>query len=282
VKLLVVDGYSKQGRDDLKAGGASEAGILYKRMLNTIIRKEISGGVDPTVDIVYPADEEVPLSVSALKSYHGVAWTGSSLTIYEDEPQVHRQIEFARKVFEAGTPQFGSCWALQVSVMSAGGTCGKNPRGREIGFSRKIMLTTEGMAHPMFQGKPPVFDAFTSHFDEASSLPVGASCLAGSWHTSIQACEVKYLNGTFWSIQYHPEYDLHELARLLYCRSPGLIEQGYFIDEADAKRYIETLELVHEDPGRKDLIWQLGLDSDILDEDIRQIEVSNWLRMILK
>ena len=24
--------------------------------------------------------------------------------------------------------------------------------------------------------------------------------------------------GIFWALQYHPEYDLHELARLCYCR----------------------------------------------------------------
>jgi hypothetical protein len=35
-----------------------------------------------------------------------------------------------------------------------------------MGVSRKITLSGAGQSHPMFEGKPATFDAFTSHKDE--------------------------------------------------------------------------------------------------------------------
>ena len=39
-----------------------------------------------------------------------------------------------------------------------------------MGIARKISLTEEGKKHPMYEGKNPVFDAFTSHNDEVCDL----------------------------------------------------------------------------------------------------------------
>ncbi|MFG1375220.1 hypothetical protein V5F32_23900 [Xanthobacter oligotrophicus] len=49
-----------------------------------------------------------------------------------------------------------------------------NPKGREVGFGRRIRTTPEGAQHPMFAGKPPVFEAMTVHLDEVETLPEGA------------------------------------------------------------------------------------------------------------
>ena len=72
---------------------------------------------------------------------------------------MQRQIELAKAVFAAGVPCFGSCWGLQVGVAAAGGTVVRDPRGREFGFARRIMLSAVGRDHAMFQGKPEVFEA---------------------------------------------------------------------------------------------------------------------------
>lgn len=101
---------------------------------------------------------------------------------------------FAKQVFEYGLPQYGSCWAAQIAVAAAGGHCGKNPRGREMGIARKIALSPEGRAHPMFEGKPSVFDAFTSHNDEITHIAPGGLRLAGSDFTSVQAVAIRHLN----------------------------------------------------------------------------------------
>ena len=76
--FLVVDGYSKEGRAGLEAGGATTAGMLYRQML-----EHHSPGC--TVDILYPADPGVSLPAgTALESYDGLAWTGSSLTVWKE------------------------------------------------------------------------------------------------------------------------------------------------------------------------------------------------------
>lgn len=53
LSVLVIDGYSKEGREDLQAGGASTAGKLYQELLKKCTPK---GNV--VADIVYPADED--------------------------------------------------------------------------------------------------------------------------------------------------------------------------------------------------------------------------------
>lgn len=93
-----------------------------------------------------------------------------------------------------GVPQYGSCWAAQIAVAAAGGHCASNPRGREMGVARKIALSPEGRSHPMFEGKPSVFDAFTSHNDEVTHLPPGGIALGGNDFTTVQAVAVRYLN----------------------------------------------------------------------------------------
>ncbi len=275
-RFLVVDGYSRAGREDLKAGGASTAGDLYARMLDACT----PGGA--AVDIVTPADPGSALPKgAAIGQYAGVAWTGSSLTVYADDPKVTPQIEFAKAAFEARVPGFGSCWAAQIAVIAAGGHCAANPRGREMGLARKIALTHEGRAHPLYHGKKSVFDAFISHDDEITHLPPGGVLLASNRHTHVQAVAVTHNGGQFWGLQYHPEYDLHELARLCYCRKQKLTDLGFFPDLEAAQDFVDKLEALHQDPGRKDIAWLLGIDEDVMNADIRRAEVRNWIEQLV-
>ena len=270
-RFLVVDGYTREARDELAGGGASMAGDLYAAML----RGFVPGAA---VDIVFPSDAGGALPAGAeLAGYDGVAWTGCSLTVFDDDPRVGSQIEFCRAAFAAGVPSFGSCWALQIAVVAAGGLCAANPRGREMGIARKIQLTPEGRGHPLYAGKPSVFDAFISHVDEVTHWPSTAVLLASNQFTHVQAAAVTHEAGTFWGLQYHPEYDLHEMARLLYCRREKLTELGFFRDVDQALGHIGLLEALHDDHGRVDLAWALGIDDDILRPEIRQCEVGNWI-----
>jgi len=275
-RILVVDGYARAGREELQAGGATPAGELYAAMLGQC-------WPGSRVEIVYPADPGVSLPTgAALRDYDGLAWTGSSLTVYEHEdPRVRPQVELARAAFEAGVPAFGSCWAAQIAVVAAGGVCAKNPRGREMGIARKIRLTEAGRGHPMFAGKPSVFDAFISHEDEITHLPDGAVNLAANAFTGVQAVSVTYRAGVCWAVQYHPEYDLRELARLTFCRIEKLVRMGFFADRDAALDYVGKLEALHQDPSRSDLAWLLGIDGDVMNADVRQMEVRNWIEQLV-
>jgi GMP synthase (glutamine-hydrolysing) len=105
--------------------------------------------------------------------------------------------------------------------------------------------------------------------------------LASNRWTHIQALAVTFKGGVFWGLQYHPEYDVHEMARLCYCRKQKLVNLGFFGDLDAAQAYVDQLEALHQDPGRKDVSWLLGIDEDILDEDIRQAEVRNWIEQLV-
>ena len=164
--------------------------------------------------------------------------------------------------------------------MAAGGFCAANPRGREMGVARKIQLSPTGRAHPMFEGKPAVFDAFTSHYDEVTHMPPGGLALGGNEFTTVQAVAVRHEKGDFWAVQYHPEYDLHELARLTYCRRAKLVNLGFFPDTKSADQYVDDLETLHLDPSRHDIAWRLGLDADVMSETTRHCETRNFIKYL--
>jgi GMP synthase (glutamine-hydrolysing) len=275
-RFLVVDGYKKKDRDDLAADGMAVAADLFVAMLHKFEPKS-------HCDVLFPSDPDETLPAGlTLSDYDGIAWTGCNLTIYDDVPEVRSQIELARTGFSSGTPSFGSCWATQIAISAAGGVCRANPNGREMGLARKISLTPEGRAHPMYEGKASVFDAFTSHVDEVTHLPAGAVVLAANAFTSVQAVSIVHQGGVFWSPQYHPEFDLHEMARLTYCRLDKLMDLGFFADREAGETYVNHLESLHQDPERDDIAWMLGIDDDIMNEEVRLMEVRNWIERLVR
>jgi GMP synthase (glutamine-hydrolysing) len=275
-RFLVIDGYSKEGRDELVQGKAGRAADLYVDMLS----HNLPGC---HCDILFPSDPgaDLPRGVG-LEQYDGIAWTGCSLTIYDDKDErVRRQLGIAKSAYEKGVPSFGTCWGAQIAVFAAGGAVRANPHGREMGLARKIQLTPEGRAHPFYEGKASVFDGFTSHLDEITHLPPGATVLSSNAFTRVQSVVVKHQRGTFWALQYHPEYSLYNMARLVSCRIDKLIAGGFFTDRAAALDYVDKLETLHANPERKDLAWLLGIDRDILDQNVRQTEVKNWIERLV-
>lgn len=272
IRFLVIDGYLKEARDELVAGGASMAADLYIKMLTDCCPTAVK------CDVIFPSDPGATLPDGvALEAYDAIAWTGCSLTIYDDDPGVRAQIDIAKAAFAAGIPSFGTCWGIQIAIVAAGGRVQAHPGGREMGVARKIQLTPEGRGHPFYAGKPTVFDGYISHVDEVTHLPPGAVILAGNAFTRVQAACVTHGKGTFWGLQYHPEYNLHEMARLTYCRIGKLIDGGFFKDRKAGEEYVDLLAALHKEPGRKDLRWRLGIDDDLIEADVRQIEVRNWI-----
>ncbi|MEM7278348.1 MAG: type 1 glutamine amidotransferase [Pseudomonadota bacterium] len=267
--LLIIDCYDSAGMQTLARAGASKAGLLYKKMLGAYTSEESMDIVEISADTAPDID---------LDRYDGVCWTGSNLFFSAANDIVQRHIDTCRALFDNGTPQFGSCWAAQLAAVVAGGTCEKNPRGREFGVSRKITLNNAGREHPMYADKPAAFDGFTSHADIVSELPAGAILLASNSFAAVQALDVQLGNGSFWAVQYHPEYDCAEVAALSVARRDELISQGSLRDTDAANTYTNDLNTLHETPERRDLAWKLGIDEDVLDPAVRTLEARNWLR----
>ena len=199
-RILVIDGNVAEIRARQEAALGYDSGVGYSRVLRRM-------DASLRIDIVLAADgaAEFPAGVG-LDDYDGVTMTGSALNIYNGGPPVTRQIDLAKAVFAAGVPFFGSCWGLQVAVTAAGGEVHANPQGREFGFARRILLTDAGREHPLFAGKPAVFEAPTVHRDSIAVLPGGAAILARN-DFGVQATAFTFGRGTFWGVQYHPEYD---------------------------------------------------------------------------
>lgn len=271
--FIIVDGYPRASREQFTQVGMGWAGKLYEAML----RRHV-----PNAETrIWYVEEEKPLTPAEVGTARALLWPGCNQTVYHDNPLVHAMVGASKAAYEAGTPQFGSCWGIQMASFSAGGKVEAHPGGREMGVTRNIAVTDEGKKHPMMAGRAPVFSHFESHDDHVTQLPPSAVRLAGNDWSAIQAAVIKHGKGEFWATQYHPEYDLHELARLIVAREPRLIKLGMFRDHADVMAYVDKLEALHADPARKDLRWQLGIGDDLIDPAQREREFANWVGTVL-
>ena len=265
-RILVIDGNEVATRTRHMAVGGASSGEGYAATLK---------GLKPEIecDIVRPADEEPKLPEGvALKDYNGAVITGSALNVYSRETAVQRQIDLVKAVFEAQVPTFGSCWGLQVGVTAAGGTVVRNPRGREFGFGRRIMLTAAGRDHAMFQGKPEVFEAPTVHVDTVESLPPGSTPLAHN-DMGLQAAEIRLKSGaTFWGVQYHPEYSVAEIGAMARRYGEVLIRDGLVKDQAELAQLSADLVALNDDPGNERLAWRFGIGPSVTDARLRLAE----------
>jgi GMP synthase (glutamine-hydrolysing) len=269
-RILVIDGNRAATREQQVAAGGQPSGEGYVQVLQ--------GLAQVSCDIVRPADGEVRLAAADLGSYDGVAITGSALNIYEGGASIERQIELARSVFAAGVPFFGSCWGLQVAVCAAGGRVRRNPRGREFGFARRIELSDAGRRHDMFAGKPPVFEAVTVHRDDIEQLPPGAVVLASN-DMGLQALELRHGRGTFWGVQYHPEYSFAEIAATTQRYASALLEEQLFADRAELDAFVGDLRQLMRTPRDRRLTWKHGLGPAMQEQSCKLAELRNWLQL---
>ena len=75
-----------------------------------------------------------------LKNYDGLIWGGSSLNIYNDTPEIRRQISFMKECFKNVKKILAICWGMQVAVTAAGGEVKKGAKGSHIGIANDIEL----------------------------------------------------------------------------------------------------------------------------------------------
>ena len=273
--ILIVDGAPSASQDLLVASGGRRHGANYSAALASQAGPDIG---EVRTFVLAAADGETLPQGMALSDFDGIAWTGSPLNAYTESEAVTRQVDFARIAFQSGVPCFGSCWGLQVMLVALGGKVRLNPRGAEMGVARSIQLTDAGRAHPMYAGKPTVFDALCVHQDEVCELPQGATLLAGNSISDVQAASLHDGERSFCGVQYHPEYDLLQMAAMFRRSAQRLVDRGYMPDIATAEAMSTDLRALHDDPTRKDVAWRYGLSADIIDPDRHRLEFANWLR----
>jgi GMP synthase (glutamine-hydrolysing) len=276
LRFLVVEGNTREARLAHRAAYGLSPSESYAALMQEIVPGALC-------DLAFPADAGANLPDPAgLESYDGIVVTGSALSIYDATPAVTRQVDLMRAVYASGTPAFGSCWGIQVGAVAAGGDVRANPKGREVGFARRLVPTEAGRAHPMLAGRPAAYDAPAIHLDAITVAPASCTVLAANGMAAIQAAEIRRDGGLFWGVQYHPEFSLGELAVILERRVEILVAEGFCETLEDAASYIADLVALHAEPGRPDLAWRHGLDAEVLDPARRSREIRNFVEHRVK
>ena len=109
-------------------------------------------------DVVNPSsDQNIQLISDKLENYDGLIWGGSSLNIYNDTPEIRKQIEFMKECQKKVKNILAICWGMQVAVTAAGGEV-KKAEGSHIGIANEITINENGLNHPIYKNKEKKFN----------------------------------------------------------------------------------------------------------------------------
>jgi GMP synthase (glutamine-hydrolysing) len=114
------------------------------------------------------------------------------------------------------------------------------------------------------------------HRDEIASLPAGAALLAAN-DFGVQAASFTMGRGTFWGVQYHPEYDYLDIAAAAERYGETLVKEGMFRDAAALDAFAADLRFLQDNPADPPLLWKHGLGPAMRTETLRLLEIRNWL-----
>jgi GMP synthase (glutamine-hydrolysing) len=199
-----------------------------------------------------------------LLKYDGLVWGGSSLNIYNDTPEIRKQIEFMKECQKKVKNILAICWGMQVAVTAAGGEV-KKAEGSHIGIANEITINENGLNHPIYRNKEKKFNSPAFNFDEVKTLPQNAVCLASNKINKVQSLYFKVNETNVWGLQYHPEITYEKMISLIEFRKDRLIEnRKVFNNEQDVENHISFI--------KKEI--------SITDKEKRMVELKNWLNQL--
>lgn len=273
MRILMMEGNTPALQRKAEAMGVRTASDIYSRAIRYFNPEAI-------IDVVKGTEAEFLPDGKSYVEYHGLVISGSSLHAYDQTPEVLNQIEGLKRFAETGKPILGSCWGLQIAVIAAGGEVGLSQNGRELGIARKIQLTEAGKAHPFMAGKPSVYDAPCIHYDEVTVLPEQATLLSGNRHSPVQAAIIPVGQSEVWGVQYHPEFDIAQLRMLFELYQEDMLKQGFVASDDQYNTLVRYYRQLEAHPDDAAIAWQLGIDQDVLNDDLRGAEIHNWLKQL--
>ena len=254
-KILVVEGNLKEENQSF-----SEAGIQTH---TESLKHSLSYFTDQlNIDVVNPSsDENISENIDTLESYDGLIWGGSSLNIYNNTPEIKRQIEFMKECQKKIKKVLAICWGMQVAVTAAGGEVKKGEKGSHRGIARDIEINENGLNHLLYKNKNKKFNTPAFNFDEVVTLPENSVLLASNPINNVQGLNFKIGNCDVWGLQYHPEITYNKMINLIIFRKDRLIERGAFKDQNHIDDHIKNIEI----------------ENKKLDKLSRMRELENWL-----
>jgi GMP synthase (glutamine-hydrolysing) len=218
------------------------------------------------IDVLNPCIQlDLNEIVPKLKKYDGLIWGGSSLNIYNDTPEIRRQIFFMKECFKNVKKILAICWGMQVAVTAAGGEVKKGIKGSHVGIANDIELTGDGLNNLFYKEKKNKFNAPAFNFDEVVTIPIGAIHLATNKINKIQSLNFKTGVSEIWGLQYHPEITYEKMVDIIKFRKDVLIEKrNRFKDEEEINNHINFIEK----------------EIKITEKYSRMLELRNWLNLI--
>ena len=218
------------------------------------------------IDVLNPCLElDLNQIVPNLNKYDGLIWGGSSLNIYNDTPEIRRQISFMKECFKNINKILAICWGMQVAVTAAGGEVKKGVNGSHIGIANEVQLTDNGINNSFYKDKSKKFNTPAFNFDEVVTVPQNSVHLAFNKINNIQGLNFKSGVSEIWGLQYHPEITYEKMIDIIKFRKKALIEnRKRFQNEDEINNHIDFI---------KDEI-------KISEKNSRMVELKNWLNII--
>ena len=218
------------------------------------------------IDVLNPCLElDLNQIVPNLNKYDGLIWGGSSLNIYNDTPEIRRQISFMKECFKNINKILAICWGMQVAVTAAGGEVKKGVNGSHIGIANEVQLTDSSINNSFYKDKSKKFNTPAFNFDEVVTVPQNSVHLAFNKINNIQGLNFKSGVSEIWGLQYHPEITYEKMIDIIKFRKKALIEnRKRFQNEDEINNHINFI---------KDEI-------KISEKNSRMVELRNWLNII--
>ena len=198
IKILIVEGNTAE-----ENGSFTEAGIKTHTESLRESLKYISK--DLIIDVVNPSsDKNIDSFNDKLHTFDGLIWGGSSLNIYNDTPEIKKQIEFMKNCQNKVKNILAICWGMQVAVTAAGGQV-KKANTSHVGIAKEIEINEYGLKHPLYKDKEKKFNSPAFNYDEVVKIPENGICLASNKVNKVQSLYFQINKTRVWGLQYHPE-----------------------------------------------------------------------------
>ena len=254
-KILIVEGNPKEENESFLKAGIQTHTESLKDSLNYFTNKLKFDVVNPS------SDQSIHKIKDNLINYDGLIWGGSSLNIYNNTPEIRKQIDFMKECQKKVRNILAICWGMQVAVTAAGGVVKKCDKGSHKGIAMNIEINENGLKHPLYKNKKRKFNTPAFNFDEVVKMPDNCTLLASNSINNVQSLNFKVGECDVWGLQYHPEITYQKMINLIIFRRDRLLKKEAFSDENEIDNHIRLIEM----------------ENKKLDKNSRMTELKNWL-----
>ena len=255
-KILIVEGNTAEENGSFKEAGIKTHTESLRESLKYISK-------DLIIDVVNPSsDKNIDSFNDKLHTFDGLIWGGSSLNIYNDTPEIKKQIEFMKNCQNKVKNILGICWGMQVAVTAAGGQV-KKANTSHVGIAKEIEINEYGLKHPLYKDKEKKFNSPAFNYDEVVKIPENGICLASNKINKVQSLYFQINKTRVWGLQYHPEITYEKMISLINFRRKRLIEyRKVFKNENDLENHISFIEK----------------EIQVTVKEKKMLELKNWLK----